>query len=60
MVQLDLTAEERALLIEVLQNRVSDFRMEIAATDSQDFREELKKRKEVVKKVLAVLTESAG
>ena len=34
---------------------LSDLRMEIAATDRQDFREALKKREEFIRKLLATL-----
>ena len=42
--QLGRTAEEARSLREVLQSYVSDLRMEIANTDSMDFRERLKAR----------------
>jgi hypothetical protein len=56
MVQLDLNSDEQAILLEILQTAFSDLRMEIANTDSQDFREQLKLRKAVVEKALAALT----
>ncbi|MDX1661266.1 MAG: hypothetical protein R3326_05700 [Gemmatimonadota bacterium] len=52
----DLTGEEREILRTVLESYLSDLRMEIANTDSKDFREMLKQRKQVVRKVL----EAAG
>lgn len=55
MIQLDLTAEEQEILRTVLESYHSDLRMEIADTDSQDFREMLKERKAVVRKVLEAL-----
>ncbi|MDH3285746.1 MAG: hypothetical protein OEQ13_13525, partial [Acidobacteriota bacterium] len=45
MVSLLLTPEESAMLREVLVSFVSDLSMEIADTDSMDFREQLKKKK---------------
>lgn len=54
-VQLDLTDDERRILLEILESDRSDLRMEIANTDSQDFREMLKVRKAAIKKVLAAL-----
>jgi hypothetical protein len=40
------------ILAMVLESYLSDLRMEIADTDSMDFRESLKKKKDVLKKVL--------
>jgi len=55
MINLDLTKEEKDILAMVLESYLSDLRMEIADTDSMDFRESLKKRKDVLKKVLETL-----
>jgi hypothetical protein len=55
MVQITLTSEEATTLREVLDNYVSELRMEIANTDSMDFREELKQKKEVLNRVIAQL-----
>jgi len=55
MTQLDLTKEEKDILTEILENDLSDLRMEITDTDSLDFREMLKKQKEVLTKVLETL-----
>jgi hypothetical protein len=55
MINLELTKEEKDILAMVLESYLSDLRMEIADTDSMDFRESLKKRKEVLKKVLETL-----
>jgi len=55
MVQLNLSSQEQETLIEVLNDCISDLRMEIADTDKQDFREEIKARKEVLKKVVDAL-----
>lgn len=52
MIQLDLTDHERAILIDVLEIALSELRMEIADTDSMDFREMLKGRKAAVQKAL--------
>ena len=45
MIHLELTQEEKEMLIDILENDLSDLRMEIADTDSSDFREMLKKQK---------------
>lgn len=50
--QVDLNGEEREILRTVLESYLSDLRMEISNTDSKDFREMLKQRKGVVRKVL--------
>ena len=58
MIQLDLTKEEKDILTEILENDLSDLRMEITDTDSLDFREMLKKQKEVLTKVLEILRQA--
>lgn len=55
MITLELTPDEREHLVEVLTSALSDLRMEIANTDSQDFREMLKSRKLVLVKVLEAI-----
>ena len=52
MISLDLSSVEREILADVLASYLSDLRMEIADTDSMDFRDRLKRRKSVVEKVL--------
>ncbi len=55
MTQLDLTKDEHETLVGVLESYLSDLRMEIANTDTLDFRDLLKERKRVIQKVLAAL-----
>ena len=55
MIQLELTKDECAILRDILQNDLSDLRMEIADTDRLAYREMLRERKRVLKKVLATL-----
>lgn len=55
MVQLTLTAQEAATLRSALQSYVSDLRMEIADTDSMDFRERLKAEETLLKRLLQQL-----
>lgn len=55
MAQLTLTAEEAAMLAEVLRSYLSDLRMEIADTDSRDFRQSLKQRETFLDKLLSQL-----
>ena len=52
MLQLDLTDEEHEILVQLLEESLSDLRMEIADTDQYDYREMLKRRKEAIMKVL--------
>jgi hypothetical protein len=57
MVKIELTSEEAEVLVEVLTTCISNLRMEIADTDRKDFREEIKERKELLKKVVESLTQ---
>ena len=54
--QLTLTSEEASVLHEVLDNYVSDLRMEISNTDSMDFRERLKDKKVFLERLIAQLS----
>lgn len=58
MIHLEITQEEKEILIDILENDLSDLRMEITDTDKMDFREMLKKQKEVLKKVLETLRQA--
>jgi hypothetical protein len=49
MIQLMITEEEQKLLIELLENDISDLRMEIADTDRQEYRNMLKSRESLMK-----------
>lgn len=60
MLNLDLSASEQAILREVLEEAISDLGMEISATDSKDFRDDLKDRREVLQKVIAALGGGPG
>jgi len=60
MFQLDLNKDESNILIEILEHDLSELRMEIADTDSQDFRDTLKNKKEVVAKALQSLQQSSN
>ena len=48
MTHLELSEAEAEALSEVFETYLSDLRMEIVATDSADFREGLKARKELI------------
>jgi len=52
---LDLTTHEQEILREMLEQHLSDLRMEIADTERMEFRDMLKERKAVIRKILDVL-----
>lgn len=58
MIHLDLTKEENDILIGILENDLSDLRMEITDTDNMDFRETLKNQKAVLQKTLETLRQA--
>ncbi len=51
MIQLMITEEERELLMDILENDISDLRMEIADTDRRGYREMLKNREVLMKNI---------
>ena len=60
MRQLTLTDEEAGTLRRVLEQYVSDLRMEIADTDSMDFRDQLKREDAFLKKLIEQLGTDGG
>ena len=52
---LSLSDEERDALQQILSSYLSDLRMEVADTDSFDFREKLKSRERFIKDLLTRL-----
>jgi hypothetical protein len=56
---LELEPRDGEVLAAVLEDTISDLRMEIANTDSLDFRQELKAREEVLKRLLGRLRTAA-
>ena len=52
MVHLELTPTDAEILRTALESYLSDLRMEIADTDSMDYREGLKAQKAVLRRVL--------
>lgn len=52
MYSVTLSAEERELLEEVLHETISELRMEIADTDSHDYRVRLHAREDMLKELL--------
>jgi hypothetical protein len=55
VVQITLTPEEAATLRDVLSSYLSDLRMEVADTDSSQFRENLKREEAMLKRLLQQL-----
>ena len=55
MAQLNLTDQETVTLRHALETYLSDLRMEIADTDAQDFREDLKQEEATIKRLLEQL-----
>ena len=55
MLNLALTPAERDLLLDILKNYLSDFRMEIADTSTPDYRAELKAQEAILNQVLEKL-----
>ena len=55
MIHLDLTADERELLANTLSTCIADLRTEIRDTDRREYKDDLKQREIVYKKLLAPL-----
>ena len=55
MAKLDLNQDEHAVLVELLESAVFELGGEIADTDSFDFRNDLKAKKQIVSDILARL-----
>ena len=53
IVRLDLSAEETDVLQEVLEDYVSDLRMEVSNTDNMTFREALKAKEALLNRLIA-------
>lgn len=49
---LELSPEEVAVLAEILRRDLGELRMEIADTDSKDFRDNLKKKEVLIKSLI--------
>ncbi len=55
MLELELNEGEQQILIQLLEEVISDLRVEISATETYDFRMGLKAKKEIVKKLQAAI-----
>jgi len=58
MIQLPLEQNEKEILSEVLERKLSNLSFEIADTDQYDFKQELKERRVLLMKILEKLKES--
>ena len=58
MVHLALKPTEAEVLRMVLESYLSDLRMEIANTDSMDYREKLKARKAVLRRIVTMIVDA--
>jgi len=58
LVSIDLSTEEHEILKHILESEMSELRTEIVSTDSWDFKQMLKSRKQAVVKVLEALTDT--
>ena len=52
MIHIELTSEKAEMLREIISTYLFDLRMEIAGTENMNFREELKKKEELLKELL--------
>ena len=59
MPTLNLSSDQAETLAQVLEDYVSDLRMEVANTDSQEFRDDLKKKELFLKDLLSRLGRTA-
>ncbi len=58
MLHIDLTLEERDLLEEMLESNLTDLRGEIMDTDRRAYKDTLKQREVVLKKIIAAVQEA--
>ena len=58
MLHIDLTLEERELLDEMLDAYLTDLRGEISATHHHEYKEGLKQREVVLRKIIAAVSEA--
>ena len=52
MAHIQITSEENQILIAVLRSYLSELRMEIADTDQYEFKQNLKRQKEILLRIL--------
>ena len=55
MLELDLDREEREILLDIIETRLADLRMEIGRTSRLAYRDMLRKKKKVLEKTVTRL-----
>lgn len=55
MIRIELSPEEQQVLREVLENSLTDLRVEIVSTDRLEFKDALKHRKSILSRILEEL-----
>jgi hypothetical protein len=55
VLELDLDREEREILVDMLETRLADLRMEIGGSSRLTYRDMLRKKKKVLEKMVACL-----
>jgi hypothetical protein len=55
MVELDITDEEKQALVECVETGIRELGPQISNTESYDFREQLKAKREALRKILGQL-----
>lgn len=55
VLELDLDRDEREILVDLLETRLADLRMEIGRTDRLAYRDMLRKKKKTLEKMIAYL-----
>jgi hypothetical protein len=58
MIHLDLDDQEKEILDETLKSYLSDLNYEIADTDAQEYRDQLKARRAVLEKIKTALEQA--
>lgn len=58
MLHIDLTVAERDLLAEMLDSCLTDLRGEISATHRHEYKEDLKQREALLRKIIAAVQEA--
>jgi hypothetical protein len=58
MLHIDLTVDERDLLAQMLDACLTDLRGEVSATHNRDYKENLKQREVLLRKIIAAVDEA--
>ncbi len=60
MTKLNLNKEEQALFADILEYDLKDVRNEISNTENWEFKADLKKKEELIRKILATLDKDSA